>query len=117
MDDKTYTRQTGHAQGKLTRLEQKLRRFKERFVGESRNRIIGGVLLLIGALALIGFLAGGSGIFAFIAAVGLFIGGLLFVKAQVKMGRTRRSINQITDRVTNARSNLTELEAESPPTE
>lgn len=117
MDDKTHTRQTGLVRGKLMRLEQTLRRFKERFVGESRSRIIGGVLLFIGALALIGFLAGGSGIFAFIAAISLLIGGLVFVKAQVKMGRTRRSINQLTDRVTNERSNLTELEAQPPTTE
>lgn len=93
------------------RLEQKLRRFKNRLVGKSRQRIIGGILLLIGALTLIGFLAGSSGIFAFIAAVGLSISSLVFVKAQMNMGRTRGSINQLTDRVTNARFNLTELEA------
>jgi len=117
MDDKTYTRQTGLVRGKLMRLEQTLRRFNERFVGESRTRIIGGVLLLIGVLALIGFLAGGSGIFAFIAAVSLLIGGLVFVGAQMKMGRTRNSIDQLTDRVTNERSNLTELEVQQPTAE
>jgi len=117
MEDKNYTRQTGQARGKLMRLEQKLRRFNVNLASTTRNRIIGGIILLIGVLALIGFLAGGSGFVAFIAVASLLIGGWVFIRAQVKMGVTRRSITEMTDGVTDARANLTELEAQSPPTE
>jgi hypothetical protein len=117
MDDKNYTRQTGQARGKLMRLEQELRRFNGNLAGATRNRIVGGVILLIGVLALIGFFVGGSGFLAFVAAAGLLIGGWIFIRAQVKMGGTRRSITTTTDGVTGARANLTELEAQSPPKE
>jgi hypothetical protein len=117
MENKTHTQQTGQARGRLMRLEQELRRVNVNLAGATRNRIVGGVLLLIGVLALIGFLAGGSGFVAFIAAAGLLIGGWMFVKAQVKMGGTGRAIHTITDRVTDAQANLTELEAQPPPTE
>lgn len=117
MDNKTYTHQTGQARGKLKRLEQELRRFKGSLAGATRNRIVGGVILLIGVLALIGFFAGGSRFVAFIAAAGLLIGGLMFIRAQVKMGGTHRSINTMADGVTDARAILTELEAQPPTTE
>jgi len=117
MDDNTYTHQTGQARGKLMRLEQDLRWGKLSLAGATRNRIIGGVLLLIGVLSLIGSLVSGSGFLAFVAAAGLLIGGLVFIMAQVKMGGTRRSITTMTDSVTGARANLTELEAQSPPKE
>ncbi|MGC9396233.1 MAG: hypothetical protein ACP5J4_15425 [Anaerolineae bacterium] len=117
MDDKNYTRQTGQARGRLMRLEQDLRRFKGNLTGATRNRMVGGVILLIGALALIGFFVGGSGFLAFVAAAGLLIGGWVFIRAQVKMGGTRHSITTTTDSVTGARANLTELEAQSPTTE
>jgi len=117
MDDKTYIRQTGQARGKLIRLEQKLRRFKGNLAGATRNRMVGGVILLIGVLALIGFFVGGSKFLAFVAAAGLSIGGLVFIMTQVKIGGTRRAITTTTDGVTDARANLTELEAQSPSTE
>jgi hypothetical protein len=104
MDDKNYTRQTGQARGKLMRLEQELRRFNGNLAGATRNRIVGGVILLIGVLALIGFFVGGSGFLAFVAAAGLLIGGWVL-------------ITTTTDGVTGARANLTELEAQSPPKE
>jgi hypothetical protein len=117
MDDKTYIRQTGQARGKLRRLEQDLRWSKVSLAGAARNRIIGGVILLIGILALIAYLTGGSGFVGFIAAAGLLIGSWMFIKAQVKIGGARRSITTITDSVTGARDNLTELEAQPPTTE
>ena len=117
MDDKTYTHQTGQARGRLMRLEQDLSRFNGSLAGATRNRIVGGVILLIGVLALIGFFVGGSGFLAFVAAAGLLIGGWVFIRAQVKMGGTRRSITTTTDSVTGARANLTELEAQTPTTE
>lgn len=117
MDDKTYIHQTGMARGKLRRLEQDLHRVKERFAGATRNRIIGGVLLLISVLALIGFLLENSRFVAFIAAASLLIGGWMFIKAQAKIGRTRRAIHTMTGGVTDARANLAELEAQPPTTE
>jgi hypothetical protein len=116
MDDKTYTHQTGQARGRLMRLEQDLSRFNGNLAGATRNRIVGSVILLIGVLALIGFFVGGSGFLAFIAAAGLLIGGWVFVRAQVKMGGTRRSITTMTDGIADARANLTELEAQTPTT-
>lgn len=119
MENKTVTNQTGQARGKLMRLEQELRRFNVNLTGEARNRIIGGVILLIGVLALIGFWVVGSGFLALVAAASLLVGGWIAIRAQVKMGGTRRSITRVTDSVTGARTDLTELEAEaqSPPTE
>jgi general stress protein CsbA len=116
MDDKTYTHQTGQARGRLMRLEQDLSRFNGSLAGATRNRIVGGVILLIGVLALIGFFIGGSGFLAFVAVASLLIGGLVVIMAQMKMGRTRRSITTMTDGVADARANLTELEAQTPTT-
>ena len=112
MDNKTFVHQTGQARGRLMRLEQDLSMVKGALDDATRNRIVGGGVLLIGLLALIGFLAMGSQLVAVIAAAGLFMGGLVFIKALVKIGGTRRSINMITDRVANARARLTELEAQ-----
>ncbi|MBN2004584.1 MAG: hypothetical protein JXA21_14610 [Anaerolineae bacterium] len=117
MDDKTYTRQTGQARGKLMRLEQDLRRCEWNLAGATRNRMVGSVILLIGVLALIGFFVGGNGFLAFVASASLLIGGLVFIMAQSKIGGTHRAITTTTDSVAGARANLTELEAQSPPTE
>ena len=117
MEDRSHTRETGRARGKLMRLEQDLRRTKGNLAGATRNRIIGGALLLLGVLALIGSLTGDSGFLAFVAAASLLAGGWVFVKAQIKRGDARRSIDTMNDDVTGARANLTELEAQSPPTD
>lgn len=117
MDNKTYTHQTGQARGRLMRLEQDMRQIKGSFAGATRNRIIGGVLLLIGVLALIGFLTGGSGFVGFIAAAGLLIGGWMFIKAHIKIGGTRRAIHTMTGGITDARANLEGLEAQPHTTE
>jgi hypothetical protein len=42
----------------------------------------------------------------------LLIGGWVFVRAFVKMGQERHSIDTITDRVTNASAELAELQAQ-----
>ena len=112
MDNKTLTHQTGQARGKLMRLEQDLGRAKGNLGGATRNRIVGGVILLIGLLALIGFFVRGSPLVAVIAAAGLFIGGLVLIRALVKIGGTRRSIDTITDKVVNAQAKLAELKAQ-----
>lgn len=112
MDNQTLTHQMGQARGNLMRLEQDLGRAKWVLNGATHNRIVGGVVLLTGLLALIGFFAMGSQFTAAIAAAGLFIGGPVFIRALVKIGGTRRSIDAITDRVANARAKLDELKAQ-----
>lgn len=112
MDNQTLVRQTGQARGKLMRLKQDLGMAKGALDGATRNRIVGGVVLLIGGVALIGFFVRGSQFVAVIAAAGLFIGGLVFIKALVKIGGSRRSIDTITDKVVNAQAKLDELKAQ-----
>ena len=112
MDNQSLVHQTGQARGKLMRLEQDLGMAKGDLDGAARNRIVGGVVLLIGLLALIGFFVRGSQFVAVIAAAGLFIGGLVFIRALVKMGGAHRSMDTITDGVANARAKLDELKAQ-----
>jgi hypothetical protein len=52
-----------------------------------------------------------------IGVVVLLIGGWVFVRAFVKMGQERRSIDSSTDRVTNASAKLDELKAQPPDAE
>ena len=94
------------------RLEQDLGRVKGNLDGATRNRIVGGVILLIGLLALIGFFVMGSQFLAIVAAAGLFIGGLVFIRALVKIGGARRAIDTMTDKVANAQAKLDELKAQ-----
>ena len=117
MDNQTLTRQTGQARGKLMRLEQDLGRVKGNLDGATRNRIVSGVVLLIGLLALIGFFVMGSQFLAMVAAACLFIGGLVFIRALVKIGGAHRAIDTITDKVANAQTKFDELKAEPSVTE
>jgi hypothetical protein len=117
MDNKTLTHQTGQARGKLMRLEQELGQAKWALDGATRNRIVGGVVLLIGLLALIGFFVRGSQFLAVVAAAGLFIGSLVLIRALVKIGGARRSVDTVTDNVANAQAKLDDLEAQPPSAE
>ncbi len=112
MDNQTLVRQTGQARGNLMRLEQDLGRAKGNLESATRSRIVGGVVLLIGIMALIGRFVVSSQFVATIAVVGLFIGGAVLIPALMKMGGARRSIDTITDRVANARVKLDELKAQ-----
>ena len=112
MDNKTFVHQTGQARGKLMRLELDLGRVKGNLDGAARNRIVGGVVLLIGLLALIGFFVMRSQFVAVIAAAGLFIGGLVFIRALVKIGGAHHSIDTMTAKVANAQAKLDELKAQ-----
>ena len=105
MDNRTHTQRTGQARGNLMRLERQLGQAKGNLKSTTRNRIVGGVILLIGLIALIQFNVA-------IAVVGLLIGGWVFIRALVKIGRERHSIDTIMDRVTNARGKLAELKAQ-----
>ena len=95
MDNKTPTHQKDQESGKLYWLERDLGAAKGNLKSATRNRIVGGVILVIGMIALIQFNVA-------IAAVGLLIGGWVFVRALAKIGQERRSIDAITDRVTYA---------------
>ena len=112
MDNQTLVRQTGQARGKLMRLEQDLSMAKGALDDATRNRIVGGVILLIGIMALIARFVISSQFVAAIAVVGLCIGGLVFIKALVKIGGARHSIDTITDKVANAQAKLDELKAQ-----
>jgi uncharacterized membrane protein YciS (DUF1049 family) len=112
MDNQTLIHQTGQARGRLMRLERDLGRAKVNLDGATRNRIVGGVVLLIGLLALIGFFVMGSQFAAIIAAAGLLIGGLVFIKALVTIVGAHRSIDTITDQVANAQAKLDEIKAQ-----
>ena len=112
MDNQTLTHQTGQARGKLLRLEQDLCRVKGNLDGATRNRIVGGVVLLIGLLAIIGFLVMDSQFLAMVAAACLLSGGLMFIRALVKIGGAHHSIDTITDKVANAQTKLDELKAQ-----
>jgi hypothetical protein len=105
MENRTHTRRTGQARGKLMRLEQQLGRAKGNLKSATRNRVVGGVMLPIGMIALIQFSVA-------IGVVGMFIGGWVFIRARGQIGQGRRSIDTITDRVTNARAKLAELKAQ-----
>ena len=102
MDNRTHTQKTGRARGNLMRLEQQLGQAKRSLKSATRNRIVGGVILLIGMIALIQSNVP-------IAIAGLLIGGWVFIRALVKMVQERRSIDRITDGVTNMRAKLAEL--------
>ena len=112
MDNKTLIHQMGQARGKLMRLEQDLGMAKGALDGATHNRIVGGVILLIGIMALIGRFVISSQFVAAIAVVGLFVGSAVLIRALVKIGGTRRSIDTITTKVTNAQAKLAELTAQ-----
>jgi hypothetical protein len=97
--------QTGQARGNLMRLEQQLHQSKGNLRSATRNRIVGGVILVLGIIALIQFNVA-------IGVVGLLIGGWVFIKALLTVGQQRRSVDSITDRVTHASDRLDELQAQ-----
>lgn len=109
--EKTVNKQTldgqiGQAGGRLVRLQGDLGRAKGDLNGATRNRTTGGVLLLIGAISLIGYLALGTQCTAPIAAIGLGIGGLMLIIALVKISRAHHAIDTISTGVTDARAEL-----------
>ena len=95
MDSRTLTHQTGQARGNLMRLERDLGQAKGNLKSATRNRIVGGVILLIGMIALIKFSVA-------IGVVVLLIGGWVFIKALGQIGQERRSIDTITESHHNA---------------
>ncbi len=117
MDKQTLTHQTGQARGNLMRLEQDLTRTQGALGEATRNCTVGGIVLLIGLLALVGFLLSGSQGIAAIAIGGAVIGGPMFGIALAKILGTRRSIDTMTDRIASARAKLDELKAQAATVE
>jgi hypothetical protein len=105
MDNRTLTQKTGQARGNLMRQERELRQAKGNLESATRNRIVGGVILVIGVIALIQFnvVVGG---------VVLLVGGWLFIGALGQISKERHSIGTLTARVTNARAKLADLKAQ-----
>ncbi|MBN2006965.1 MAG: hypothetical protein JXA21_26685 [Anaerolineae bacterium] len=114
MDSKTLTHETGQARGALKRLERDMGRVRQELRNGARNRIVGGLLLLIGVVALIGYFAEGSLLVALIAGAGFLIGALVLIKSLLKIGGARHKMDRMTDGVTKAQAKLNDLEAQSP---
>ncbi len=112
MNQQTLVHQTGQARGDLMRLEQDLTRFQGVLGGATRNRMVGGIVLLIGIVGLVGFVLSGSQVVGAIAVIGLLVGGPMFFIALLKIGGTKRSIDAITRRVASARAKLDDLKSQ-----
>ena len=105
MDSKRSTNQTGQARGNLMRQERQLSQAKMKLESATRNRVVGGVILLIGVIVL--FLVN------FAIGVGvLVIGGWVFVRALRTINFERSSITTLNGRVTRASTRLDDLEAQ-----
>lgn len=113
MDNKTLTHQTGQARGNLKRLERDMGRVRRDLHDGARNRIVGGLLLLIGVAALMGYFAEGSTFVLVIAVAGLAIGALVLIRSLLKIGGARHTMDTMTDGVEKAQTKLTDLEAQS----
>ncbi|MBN1873559.1 MAG: hypothetical protein JXA33_04955 [Anaerolineae bacterium] len=97
MNNKIFTRKMDWAGDKRLRLKRDLSQTPGSFGDITRNRIVGGVILLIGWLGLIGFLVQDNQFVAVIAATGLFIGSLMFISPLLTMGPARHSVNTFRD--------------------
>jgi hypothetical protein len=95
MDSKTYTLQMGQARNQLRRLEHDWVWGKRNFNNAIHNCIVGGIILLIGLLALIEFLVKGNQFGIVMAAASLSIGSLTFIMARVTTGAARGSVNTL----------------------
>ena len=95
MDIKTYTLQMDQARNQLQRLEHDWVWGKRNFNNAIYNCIVGGIILLTGLLALIGFLVQDSQFGIVMAAASLSIGSLTFIMARVTTGAARGSVNTL----------------------
>lgn len=97
MDGKTLAHRTCLARSDPKWIESDLSLVKRELYNAACNRILGGLLLLIGVLALMGFLTEGGQFVAVIAGAGLFIGTLVLIRSLVKIGEARRTMNTMTE--------------------
>ena len=109
MDTTIQSSQIGHMKGKLLRLEKNLNQINRNIGNAARKRLVGGVILLVSLLILVVSFVTSSQFFTFAAVLGLFIGGMVFVKALVRMSGARQAMDSVTDRVTGMKSVLAEL--------
>lgn len=78
------------------RLKQDLSQTQGSFGNIARNCMVGGVLLLIGLLALVGFLTKSSQyVAALVAVTGLFIGSVILIRALVTTRAAPRSVHTL----------------------
>ncbi len=115
--EQTLAHQISQTAGILLRLEQDLGKAKNDLNVATRNLTVGGVILLIGTIALLAYFLLSIECAAIIAAAGLFIGGLMVIMALVKIRRAHRSIDTTTDGTANARAELDGLKAQLPVAE
>jgi hypothetical protein len=91
MDSKTYILQIGPARNQLRRRKHRRVWGKRDFNNASYHCIVGGSILLIGLLALIGFLAKNNQFVVAIAAASLFTSSLMFIRTSVTVGAAHHS--------------------------
>ena len=116
MDDKTQSKQVGWERGKLLRLKKNMNQIKRSIDSTTRKRLVIGVILLIGVLVLVGSLIMGNTFFTVVAIAGLIIGGFMFTRAMVKIDGSRKAMELIVKRVTNAKIRLAEFITQLPST-
>jgi hypothetical protein len=110
----TQSRQIDQARGTLLRLDKNQNQVKRTIYKTARKRLVGGFILLIGLLALIGFILFRNQFVAVIATAGLLIGGLMFIKAKVRISKAHKAMEALTDRVVNEKAKLAELLIQLP---
>lgn len=117
MAQQTLAHQISQASGILLRLEQDLGRAKNDLHVAIRSLTVGGVVLLVGLVALIAYFLLNSQCVGVIAAAGVFIGGVMAVLALVKVRGAHSSIDTNTSKIANARAELDGLKAQLPVAE
>jgi hypothetical protein len=117
MAQQTLAHQISQASGILIRLEQDMGKAKNDLHVAIRNLTVGSVVLLIGLIALIAYFLLNSQCVAAIAAIGLFIGGVMAILALVKIRGAHHSIDTNTGKIANARAELDGLKAQLPAAE
>ncbi len=117
MDNKAQPNYIGQARGKLLRLEKNLHSIQKNIAGGIRSRMIGGIILAVGVLALIGYFLMGSQAVFLIAIAGVIVGGFMLYKAVVRIRDARESLEMVEERVDKAKTEFTDLTAVPAPVE
>jgi hypothetical protein len=104
MDGKSQTQRTGLTRGNLMRSKRRLSQSKLGLRSATRNRIVGGVILLIGLIVLLM-------LNVVVGVVIMLTGGWLFLWAHRQISQERCTIATMTDRVTKDSARLDDLMA------
>ena len=89
------------------RQERQLSQAKMKLESATRNRVVGGVILVLGAIVLIQ-------ISVAVGVVAMLIGGWVLFRAVKAMGEERSAIHTLTGRVTRASTRLDDLVEAQP---